>query len=76
MEVLVSGLGATPLNELYILNDTIEQEIANRDLTVYRTYVGNYFTSLEMVGATLTVMALDEELKRLLDVEVQCTMVL
>ncbi|RVI88429.1 dihydroxyacetone kinase subunit DhaK [Sinorhizobium meliloti] len=74
--VLVSGLGATPLNELYILNDTIEREITARGLKIYRTFVGNYFTSLEMVGATLTVMALDEELKALLDVEVRCTAVL
>ncbi|PRD44807.1 dihydroxyacetone kinase [Phyllobacterium phragmitis] len=74
--VLVSGLGATPLNELYILNDTIEAEITGRGLKIYRTYVGNYFTSLEMVGATLTVMALDAELKKLLDVEVRCTVVL
>lgn len=70
--VLVSGLGATPVNELYILNGTIEQEIAGRGLNIYRTYIGNYFTSLEMVGATLTVMALDAELKRLLDVDVEC----
>ncbi|YBV94995.1 dihydroxyacetone kinase subunit DhaK (plasmid) [Phyllobacteriaceae bacterium JZ32] len=74
--VLVSGLGATPLNELYILNDTIEAEITGRGLKIYRTYVGNYFTSLEMVGATLTVMALDAELKELLDVEVHCTALL
>ncbi|MEZ2131438.1 MULTISPECIES: dihydroxyacetone kinase subunit DhaK [unclassified Sinorhizobium] len=70
--VLVSGLGATPVNELYILNDTIEQEITGRGLKIYKTYIGNYFTSLDMVGATLTVMALDEELKTLLEVEVQC----
>jgi dihydroxyacetone kinase-like protein len=74
--VLVSGLGATPLNELYILNDTIEQEIEARGLVIHRTYVGNYFTSLEMVGATLTVLALDDELKSLLDVAVDCTVVL
>lgn len=74
--VLISGLGATPLNELYILNDTIETEITARGLTIYRTYIGNYFTSLEMVGATLTVMALDDELKQLLDVEVRCTTIL
>lgn len=74
--VLVSGLGATPLNELYILNDTIEQEITARGLNIHKTYIGNYFTSLEMVGATLTVMALDAELKALLDVETRCTMVL
>lgn len=70
--VLVSGLGATPLNELYILNDTIEAEIAASGLRVHRTFVGNYFTSLEMVGATLTVMALDDELKRLLDADARC----
>jgi dihydroxyacetone kinase-like protein len=71
--VLVSGLGATPVNELYILFDTIEAEIGSRGLSIYKTYIGNYFTSLEMVGATLTVMALDDELKKLLDVEVRCT---
>ncbi len=70
--VLISGLGATPLDELYILNDTIETEITARGLKIHKTYIGNYFTSLDMVGATLTVMALDDELKRLLDVDVQC----
>lgn len=74
--VLVSGLGATPVNELYILNDTIEAKISERGLKIYKTYIGNYFTSLEMVGATLTVMALDDELKELLDVEVKCTTLL
>ncbi|WHA43494.1 dihydroxyacetone kinase subunit DhaK [Agrobacterium larrymoorei] len=72
--VLVSGLGATPLNELYILNDTIESEVTGRGLSIYKTYVGNYFTSLEMVGATLTVFALDDEMKALLDIEANCTM--
>ncbi|GHD05535.1 dihydroxyacetone kinase subunit DhaK [Tianweitania populi] len=70
--VLVSGLGATPLNELYILNDTVEAEITARGLTIYRTFIGNYFTSLEMVGASLTVLALDEELKSLLDADASC----
>ncbi|MBS9719625.1 dihydroxyacetone kinase subunit DhaK [Tianweitania sp. BSSL-BM11] len=70
--VLVSGLGATPLNELYILNDTMEEEITARGLTIHRTFIGNYFTSLEMVGATLTVVALDEELKSLLDADASC----
>lgn len=72
--VLVSGLGATPLNELYILNNTIETEISARGLIIHRTYIGNYFTSLEMVGATLTVFALDAETKALLDVEANCSM--
>ena len=70
--VLVSGLGAIPINELYVLHDRIEQQIEARGLVVHKAYVGNYFTSLEMVGATLTVMALDEELKSLLAVETAC----
>jgi dihydroxyacetone kinase-like protein len=64
--VLVSGLGATPVNELYVLYDRMADRIEAAGLTVHRGYVGNYFTSLEMMGATLTVMALDAELKELL----------
>ncbi len=70
--VLVSGLGATPLNELYVLYDRIAAQIEGRGLAIHRALVGNYFTSLEMVGATLTVMALDDELKTLLDAPAAC----
>lgn len=70
--VLLSGLGATPMDELYVLYARIEEQIEARGLKVHKAYVGNYFTSLEMVGATLTVMALDEELKQLLAVETAC----
>lgn len=65
--VLLSGLGATPVMELYILYDEMEKILTAQGIKVYRAYVGNYFTSLEMMGATLTVMKLDEELKQLLD---------
>lgn len=67
--VLVSGLGATPVNELYVLYDRIETGLERAGLRVHRAFVGNYFTSLEMVGATLTVMALDDDRKALLDLE-------
>lgn len=67
--VLVSGLGATPINEIYVLYDKMAREIEARGLKIHRSYVGNYFTSLDMVGATLTVMALDDELKPLLDLD-------
>ncbi len=70
--ILISGLGATPTNELYILNDTIDEEIGKRGLKITRAYIGNFFTSLEMVGATLTIMALDDELKALLALDVAC----
>lgn len=67
--VLLSGLGATPINELYVLYARVEQELTRRDLVVHKAFVGNYFTSLEMMGATLTVMKLDGELKKLLSTE-------
>jgi len=65
--VLISGLGATPVMELYVLYDEIEKLITAKGIKIHRGYAGNYFTSLEMMGATLTVMKLDEELKRLVD---------
>ena len=71
--VIVSGLGATPVMELYVLFNEVEKILAEHGITVYKSYVGNYFTSLEMSGATLSVMKLDDELKELLDVPV-CTM--
>ncbi|WP_230398069.1 dihydroxyacetone kinase subunit DhaK [Novisyntrophococcus fermenticellae] len=68
--VLVSGLGATPVMELYVLYGEIGKLLEERGIKVYKSYVGNYFTSLEMMGATLTLMKLDEELKMLLDLPV------
>ena len=65
--VLVSGLGATPVMELYVLYNEIEALMAAKGIKIHRSYVGNYFTSLEMMGATLTVMKLDDELKELID---------
>lgn len=68
--VLVSGLGATPVMELYVLYDEIERLIKENGIKIHRAYVGNYFTSLEMMGATLTVIKLDDELKELIDMPV------
>ncbi|MGM9671741.1 MAG: dihydroxyacetone kinase subunit DhaK [Oscillospiraceae bacterium] len=69
--VLVSGLGATPVMELYVLYNEIDKILAERGIKVYRSYVGNYFTSLEMSGATFSAMKLDDELKPLLDMPVE-----
>ena len=68
--VLVSGLGATPVMELYVLYNEVEKLLTEKCIRVYRSYVGNYFTSLDMMGATLTVMKLDEDLKELMDMPV------
>lgn len=67
--VLLSGLGATPVMELYILYDEVENLLKAKGIKVHRAYVGNYFTSLDMQGATLTLMKVDEELKELVDVD-------
>jgi dihydroxyacetone kinase-like protein len=70
--VLVSGLGATPRNELYVLYDRMASAIEGRGLVIHKAYVGDYFTSLDMAGATLTVMALDAERKALLAAPTDC----
>lgn len=68
--VLISGLGATPIMEGYIVYNKVEEILAEKGIKVHRSYVGNYFTSLDMMGITLTLMKLDDELKELIDVEV------
>lgn len=65
--VLINGLGATPLMELYILNHEVQLLLNSKGIRVYRTYVGNYMTSLEMAGCSVSLLRLDHELKRLLD---------
>ena len=67
--VLLSGLGATPVMELYVLYDEIERYLREKGISVYKTLIGDYVTSLDMNGAALTVMRLDDELKELLDYE-------
>ena len=68
--VLLSGLGATPVMEQYIVYNRVEDVLNEKGIKVYRSYVGNYFTSLEMMGVTLTVMKLDDELKKCIDMPV------
>ncbi len=68
---LVSGLGATPVMELYILYGTIADLLRKSGIEIYRRYVGNFFTSLEMMGVTLTLMKLDGELKELVDLDAE-----
>jgi dihydroxyacetone kinase-like protein len=67
--VLVSGLGSTPVMEQYIFFNEVAKILAARGIAIHRAYVGNYFTSLEMAGITLTIMKLDAELKQCIDVE-------
>ena len=68
--LLVNGLGATPLMELYILNGEIQKALEEKGIKVYKTLVGNYTTALDMTGCSISLLKLDEELKELLDAPV------
>lgn len=65
--VLVNGLGATPVEELYILYGAVARLLKERNITVHRCYVGEYATSLEMAGCSLSLLRLNDERTRLLD---------
>lgn len=64
--VMVNGLGGTPTMELYIVNRKVAEILAGKGAKTVKTYVGNYMTSLEMAGFSITVLKLDPELKELL----------
>ncbi|MEV6397912.1 dihydroxyacetone kinase subunit DhaK [Streptomyces sp. NPDC051907] len=68
---LVNGMGATPLLELYGYNAEVQRVLAERGVPVARTLVGNYVTSLDMAGCSVTLCQVDEELLRLWDAPVQ-----
>lgn len=65
--LLINGLGGTPLQELYVLNNSVGKYLDEKKIKVYKTLVGNYMTSLEMAGASVTMLKLDDELKELLN---------
>lgn len=72
--VLVNSLGSTPLMELYILYARIAERLDKAGLHIHTSLVGPYCTSLEMAGASITVMHLDDELKQMLDHPCDCAM--
>ena len=72
--VLVNSLGSTPLMELYIMNRRVKQRLENVSIKTHATWVGHYCTSLEMAGASVTLVHLDSELTDLLDHPCDCAM--
>ena len=72
--VLVNSLGSTPLMELYIMNRRVRQRLDDLGVAVHATWVGNYCTSLEMAGASITLHHLDGELQTMLDHPCDCAM--
>jgi dihydroxyacetone kinase-like protein len=65
--VMVNGLGATPPEELYILYRKTHTMLVERGVKIHRAYIGEFATSMEMAGASLTLFRLDDELATLLD---------
>ena len=63
--LMINGLGGTPISELYILYGRAAQQLADKGINVTRSYVGEYCTSLEMAGCSLTLVKVDDELKEL-----------
>ncbi|WP_448062357.1 dihydroxyacetone kinase subunit DhaK [Cellulomonas hominis] len=66
--LMINGLGGTPISELYLLYGIAHRKLADQGIRVARSYVGEYCTSLEMAGASLTLVKLDDEISSLLAV--------
>jgi dihydroxyacetone kinase-like protein len=64
--LMINGLGGTPISELYLLYGIAHDQLKKRGIEVVRNYVGEYCTSLEMAGASLTLVRLDDEIDKLL----------
>lgn len=70
--LMVNGLGGTPISELYILYAVAHDWLADKGITIGRNYVGEYCTSLDMAGMSLTLVKLDDEIEELLDAPAEC----
>lgn len=65
--LLINGFGGTPLQELYLFNNSVTDVIDAAGVKIYKTIVGNFMTSIDMAGASVSILKLDDELKELLD---------
>lgn len=69
LTLLINGFGGTPMQELYVLCGSARRELEQKGIKVYRTFVGNYMTSIDMQGASISIMKMDQLLKILLSAE-------
>ena len=65
--LLINGLGATSIEELYILNNSVRKQLEAKGVKVYRSWTGEYATSMEMMGASISICKVDDELKGYFD---------
>lgn len=68
--LLINGLGATSAEELYILSNSVSKRLEDKGISIYRTFVGEFATSMEMAGASISIMKLDDETRAMLDMPV------
>lgn len=68
--VLINGLGATSIEELYILSNSVAELLGKKEIRIFRTFVGEFATSMEMAGASISLMKVDEETKEMLSLPV------
>ena len=71
VSVLVNGLGATPKEELYVAFRKVDQILKGKGISIYKPYIGEFATSLEMAGLSITLLKLDDELKEYLKASVR-----
>ena len=67
VSILVNGLGATSIEELYILTNDVREILASKGVSIYKTVVGEYATSMEMAGASISICKMNDELKKYMD---------
>lgn len=67
VSVLINGFGSTPLQELYLFNHSVAKVLAAQGVRTYRVFVGNFMTSIDMLGASVSLLKMDDELKEMLD---------
>jgi len=65
--LMINGFGATPLQELYVFNQSISKILKEKNIVLYDTMVGNFMTAIDMAGASVTLLKLDDELKKYYD---------
>ena len=67
VSVMINGLGSTTNMELFIVNKKVNEILKDKGIEVYKTFVGEFMTSLEMAGCSISILKLDDELKELLE---------
>ena len=70
--IMINSLGATPLEELYIVSKRVHENFSKLNIEIIKTYVGRYATSMEMAGMSITVLKLDDNLKKMLFSQNEC----